>query len=426
MLALLGGTPEVTAAHPHNDLCAFSPQDREIITAHLEAGGTTSYYGRDGELREFEDELAEFFGRRHCVAVNSGTNALHSAFFGIGLQPGDEVIVPTYTFLATVSPLFSLRAVPVLADCESDTGNIDPEDIRRHITPKTRAIVVTHQFGHPVEMDAILDIAREHGLKVVEDASLAFGATYKDRRVGSLGHVAAFSLGSTKMVSGGQGGALVTDDPEVMERANLLGHFVRRSDTEVSSDFYRPFITTGYGHNYRMHALAVAMARGRLHRLDDLIAARHERLTRLSSGLSGNPFLAPPVTRPYVHRGQWGGYTASFDPEAAGVGIDTFVAALAAEGLEVAARGYHPLLHRAEFFRTADDGYYPGQPWHEKRLYNDGDLPRSEWHADRQIAFPIFLDEPVELVDAYVRAVHKVAGHIEELRAAGAANSLPQ
>ncbi|KOG87830.1 hypothetical protein ADK38_23225, partial [Streptomyces varsoviensis] len=148
--------------------------------------------------------------------------------------------------------------------------------------------------------------------------------------------------------------------------------------------------------------------------------------TRLSSGLSGNPFLAPPVTRPYVHRGQWGGYTASFDPEAAGVGIDTFVAALAAEGLEVAARGYHPLLHRAEFFRTADDGYYPGQPWHEKRLYNDGDLPRSEWHADRQIAFPIFLDEPVELVDAYVRAVHKVAGHIEELRAAGAANSLPQ
>lgn len=420
MLALLGGDPEVTAAHPHNDLCAFSSQDREAITAHLERGGTTSYYGRDGELREFEDELAAFFGRRHCVAVNSGTSALHSAFFGIGLRPGDEVIVPTYTFLATVSPLFSLRAVPVLADCEDDTGNIDPEDIRRRVTARTRAIVVTHQFGHPVEMDGVLDIAQEHGLKVVEDASLAFGAVYKARRVGSLGHVAAFSLGSTKMVSGGQGGALVTDDHEVMERANLLGHFVRRSATEVTSGLYRPFITTGYGHNYRMHALAVAMARGRLHRLDELVASRHERLERLSSGLAETPFVAPPVTRPYVHRGQWGGYTAAFDAEAAGVGIDAFVSALQAEGLEVAARGYHPLLHRAEFFRTADDGYYPKRPWREKRLYRDGDLPRSEWHADRQIAFPIFLDEPLELVDAYVRAVRKVSDQIGALRDFGA------
>ncbi|KPH97303.1 Glutamine--scyllo-inositol transaminase [Actinobacteria bacterium OK074] len=416
MLAALGGTPEVTAPHPHNDLCAFSPADKAVITAHLDAGGTTSYYGRDGELREFEDELAAFFGRAHCVAVNSGTNALHSAFFGIGLQPGDEVIVPSYTFLATVSPLFALRAVPVLADCEPDTGTIDPEDIARRITPRTKAIVVTHQFGHPVEMDAVMDLAERHGLKVVEDNSLAFGATYKGRRTGSLGHVAAFSLGSTKMVSGGQGGALVTDDPEVMERANLLGHFVRRSVTEVSSPFYRRFVTTGYGHNYRMHALAVTMARGRLRRLDELVASRHQRLERLSAGLSDLPFVEPPVTRPHVHRGQWGGYTASYDAEAAGVDIDTFVSALEAEGLEVAARGYHPLLHRAEFFRTAEDGYYPAQPWHAKRLYREGDLPRSEWHADRQIAFPIFLDEPLELVDGYVRAVRKVVEGLDALR----------
>ena len=117
-----------------------------------------------------------------------------------------------------------------------------------------------------------------------------------------------------------------------------------------------------------------------------------------------------------MHRGQWGGYTASFDTEAACVDIDTFVAALQAEGLEVAARGYHPLLHRAEFFRTTEDAYYPGLPWAEKRLYRDGDLPRSEWHADRQIAFPIFLDEPMSLVDAYVRAVRKVCARVDDLR----------
>ncbi len=117
-----------------------------------------------------------------------------------------------------------------------------------------------------------------------------------------------------------------------------------------------------------------------------------------------------------MHRGQWGGYTATFDTEAAGVDIDTFTAALAAEGLEVAARGYHPLLHRSAFFKTADDGYYKGAPWQEKRLYQEGDFPQAEWHADRQIAFPIFLDEPLSLVDSYVDAVRKVVANIGSLR----------
>src|SRR5690606_31628603 len=115
-----------------------------------------------------------------------------------------------------------------------------------------RAIVVTHQWGHPAEMDEIMQIAQDHRLRVVEDSSLAIGATYRGRRVGSLGHVAAFSLGSSKLLSGGQGGALVTDDDEIMERANLVGHFARRSEAQVRSERYLPFVETGYGHNFRM------------------------------------------------------------------------------------------------------------------------------------------------------------------------------
>lgn len=418
-LALLGGKKAISDSNAHKDLCAFTKEDKAAVFNFIEDinCSTISYYGREGILREFEDELADYHSKKYCVLTNSGTNAIHSAFFGIGLEPGDEVIAPTYTFLATVSPIIALGAVPVLIDCESDTGNIDPNKVKQNITPKTKAIIVTHQWGHPVDMDAIMSIARDHNLYVVEDSSLALGATYKNRRVGSIGHVAAFSLGSMKMISGGQGGALVTSDQEIMERANLVGHFVKRSIDQVKSNYYKQFCDLGYGHNYRIHVLAIAMAKNRFSYIDKLIEKRHDRFNVLSDMLSETDILKPPPTRPGVSRGSWVGYTAQYQKKYANdLDINVFAKALQAEGLRIIKGSYHPLLHQMKFFQTWDDGFYKNRLFSpNKRIYKIGDFPVAEQHVDSQIAFPIFLDEPISLIREYGNAVKKLASNIKVL-----------
>jgi dTDP-4-amino-4,6-dideoxygalactose transaminase len=417
-LAILGGPATIPDPDVAGNPVAFTPEDRAAVMAFMDSpGATLSYYGREGLLREYEDALAAYHGVRHAVLTNSGTSALYSAYFGLGLEPGDEVIAPTYTFLATVTPLLGLGVVPVLADADPETGNLDPDDARKRITDRTRAVVVTHQWGHPAELDDVMQIASDHGLRVVEDSSLAIGATYRGRRVGGIGHVGAFSLGSTKLLSGGQGGALVTDDEEVMERANLVGHFVRRSQDQVRSERYRPFCDTGYGHNFRMHALAVAISYRRFQRIDSLIGARAQRYGALSAELARSRVLRPPATRPHVTRGSWVGYTASFDVEAAsGVSLDVYVRALRAEGLLVSARSYHPLLHRTALFTRREDGFRRRGPFTPgKRVYSAGDLPAAEAHVDRQIAFPLFLDEDQRVIEAYGDAIRKVERELATL-----------
>lgn len=417
-LAVHGGTPAVPYRHPHADRAAFTAADRRAVADYLDRPGpTNSIFGRDGVLREFEDELADYFGRRHCILTNSGTNALHSAFFAAGIEPGDEVICPTYTFHATVTPLLQLGAVPVLADAELDTGNIDPAHVEKLITDRTRAVVVTHQWGHPVDGPALRAIAQSARLVLIEDVSLAVGASLDDELAGSFGDIACLSLGSTKLLSGGQGGALLLDDDAMWERATLLGHFSRRSLETVASLFNRQFADTGYGHNYRMHVLAIVVSRARFHRLDELIRMRHERYDLLADGLDMFGALASPTTRPGAFRGSWHGFCAAYDADATGIPLAGFAQALAAEGLEVAPGGYQPPLHLARLFCAASDGVWPrtGGPA-GRRVYRPGDLPVAEAHVSRLLGFPLFLDEPMALVEAYVAGYEKVAAQLDRLR----------
>jgi perosamine synthetase len=421
-LALLGGEPTVTAPHPHNPLSAFSRADRDAVARYLEGGGPD--FDDEGVLHELEAMLADFHGRKFCLLTNSGTSALHSAYFGLGLGPGDEVIVPTNTFPATVTALLAVGATPVLADSELDTGNIDPGDVTARITDRTKAIVVTHQWGHPVEIDPLLAAARLHGLPLVEDASLAVGATYWGRRAGSFGNAAALSLSGTKLIGGGQGGALLADDREIIDRALVLGQ-LSRSAMEVKGEGYRPYATTGFGHNYRMHVIAAVVARGRLLRVDELIARRHSRLGLLTDLLAGQDVVTPPVTRPYVHRGQWGGYVATYHPERAdGVTLPVFARALAAEGLELSPGGYHPLLHRTALFANGSAGRQVPPAARVLPKYSDGDFPQAEAHADALIGLPTFLYEPDDLIEGYGRAIVKVARNVGQL-AASVAGSRP-
>lgn len=406
-LALLGGDPVVT--EPTEFVWPpITPADVRAVTALLERG-ELSYYGREGEVEALESAFAAYIGTSFGLACSSGTAALHSAFFGLGLEPGDEVIAPTYTFLSTVMPLFVVNAVPVLVDCEPDTGNIDPAVIEAAVTARTRAVVVVHLNGHACDMAPIAALCRRRGLRLVEDASHAHGATHEGVRVGAFGDVSVFSLQGAKLTAAGQGGLLLTSDREIFERAVLLGHFRNRAFDDVESATYRPFATTGYGLNYRMHPLAAALARRQFEDLEMYLDGRESNLGALSKGLAGIAGVTPPARRPYATRHSWFNYKPLYDSAALdGLDRGLFLAALRAEGAPVDDSTSIP-LHREPLFQTADDASrtYGREP--NRRVYATGDLPHAESYSERALRVPSYTDPRPVLIEQVVEAFDKVS-----------------
>ena len=306
-------------------------------------------------------------------------------------------------------PLFVVNATPVLVDCEADTGNIDPAVIEAAITPRTRAIVVVHLNGHPCDMARIMEIARRHGLKVVEDCSHAHGALCGNLPVGRFGDVAVFSLQGSKLTAAGQGGILLTADREIFERAVLLGHFRMRAFEDVTSDAYRPFAGTGYGLNYRMHPLAAALARRQFEDLDAYVDGRNANLGALSAALAGVPGIEPPVRKAYATRHSFYSYKPLYRPDQLG-GLDRglFIQALQAEGAPVEDSTSLP-LHCETLFQVRDDGSRTYGAEANRRVYARGDLPQAEDHAERALKIPPFTDPRPLLMTQIVEAFEKVA-----------------
>ncbi len=402
-------SPVISQTGPHADRLAYSDEDRDAIDQFLQQSrAINSFFGRENILAEYEGELQTFFQRKYCILSNSGTSALHTAYFALGLGRGHEVIVPTYTHHATVMPLCELGCAIRFADCSLDTGNIDPACVELLITPRTKAIVVTHQWGHPGDLPRLRAIADRHRIALVEDVSLAVGSRIGGQLAGTFGDAACFSLGSSKMFSGGQGGALLLDKPELYERANLFGHFGQRAQEEVKSPLLRRYADTGWGLNYRMHVLAVAVSQARFRRREHLIASRHERFNRLTDGLGGHPFLAPPQTRDGCCRGQWQGYCVGVTGDVDPLRVGNIYRALLAEGLQLTLGGYQEPLHLRAFFRGRGDALNQGacaiDGWHR---YKVGDFPHAENVYSNAFGFPLFLDEPLSLIDQYVKACWK-------------------
>jgi perosamine synthetase len=230
-------------------------------------------------VKEFEAAFSAAVGCAHGVACANGTVALHLALTALGIGPGDEVIVPAFTMIATANAVTYTGATPVLADSEDRTWNVDPERVAACITPRTKAIVVVHTYGHPADMDAILELARAHSLRVVEDAAEAHGATYKGRPVGSLGDVATFSFYGNKIVTTGEGGMVTTND------AALAGVLRRLRDHAFSDE--RHFWHSYLGFNYRMTNLQAAIGLAQTERLERLVEIRR-RNRRLYDALLEN------------------------------------------------------------------------------------------------------------------------------------------
>ncbi|MCU5237114.1 DegT/DnrJ/EryC1/StrS family aminotransferase [Bacillus cereus] len=392
-------------------------EEYEIVKGLMEKA-ELSYYGREGKILELEEDFKKYHEIEYALATSSGTAALHSAFVACDIGPGDEVIAPTHTFLATVTPIIATNGTPILVDCEYDTENIDPKGIEKVITKNTKAIVVTHLWGHPAEMDLILGIAKKYNLKVIEDCSHAHGSIYRGKKVGTLGDVACFSLQSKKIVSAGQGGMLITNNQEIYEKAVLFGHFRVRSEESVLTPSLRQFCDTGYGLNYRMHSLAAAMGVVQFNKLDERIYNRQQRLEYFTKGLKGIKGITPPITHSHVTRGAFYGYKPRYNKEElGGLSYDIYLKALQAEGVKVKRTGSKP-LHLSPIFSGISEGFknFSASLPNSRKSYKKGDFPISEQIQLIALSLPTFTFEPYSLIDEYLEAFYKVSIQWEQLK----------
>lgn len=252
---------------PYFDLKTQYSDLRDEITAALDRVCTNAAFILGEEVERFEEAFAEYCGVRHCVALNSGTSALHLALLAAGIGPGDEVITTANTFIATVEAISYTGATPVFADIHPSTANIDPAQIEKVVTKRTRAIIPVHLYGRPADLNAITSFAAGSGLIVIEDACQAHGATYHGKRVGGFGHSAAFSFYPGKNLGAyGEGGALTTNDDELAKLVRAL-----RSHGETTR-----YVHKYVGYNYRMNGFQGAVLNVKLKHLDEWTAQRRE------------------------------------------------------------------------------------------------------------------------------------------------------
>lgn len=368
-------------------------------------------------VRQFEQKWREMLGLKYAITVMNGTASLYSAFFGLGVGPGDEVICPTYTWICSISPAIFLGARPVFCESDPESVLIDPDDIRRKITKKTSAIVVVHLWGNVCNMDAIMEISRETGIPVVEDCSHAHGAMYKGHPCGTIGHVGCWSLQGSKPVSAGECGVIATNDTEVFERACLVGQVNRIGGMDLVTEKYSKYQPLGTGMKFRAHPVGVGIAQIQLRKLKDLNARRSRYVAEVEAGLKDIPGIRSVKVYDGAVRGGFYGFPVIHVPEEQdGLSTPAFVDALKQEGLPAHLNGY-PLLHRLPIFAEGFDLYtrgrgplcgdYPG--------YKEGDFPVTEKVAEHLVFLPVLSDPVPGAAESVLQAIRKVANHAHQL-----------
>lgn len=283
-LAIDGGTPARRRPdppmYPGGNL--IGAEEEQAVLDVLRSKRLFRYYGPQpgpSKVDEFERAFAAHMGVPHAVAVSAGTAALMCGEAGVGIGPGDEVIVPAYTWIATASSVALMGAVPILAEVD-ETLTLDPADVARKITPRTKAIIPVHMRGAPAQMDELLSLAREGGLRVVEDVAQADGGSYHGRRLGTLGDVGSFSLQFNKIITCGEGGVVITADAGIHDRAVMLHDVIGGLRNELPAE------ETLFGMNFRMTEICGALALVQLGRLDGLIEAMRSRKVVLEEGIT--------------------------------------------------------------------------------------------------------------------------------------------
>lgn len=289
----------------------------------------------------FEGMMAEFCGTKYAVATSNGTSALHLAVLTAGIGPGDEVIVPSLTFIATANAVAYTGANPVFVDSEEETWNIDPALVEKAITPRTKAIIAVHLYGHPANMDPIMAIAKAHGLKVIEDAAEAHGACYRRRRAGGLGDMGIFSFYGNKIVTTGEGGMLVTNNASYAERARIL----RDHGMLPERRYWHQVL----GYNYRMTNLQAAVGVAQMERVDAILSARSHMADSYTRLLSGIPGLALPPKASWAESVCWL-YSVVIDPKLFGCDRTELIRHLDKSGID--SRPFFPCVHTQPIYAT--------------------------------------------------------------------------
>lgn len=421
-LAIHGGSPVVPAGAIEERWPLVTDDDVESVVTTLRSGKLS--WINNTAVPALERAWADYIGSRYCIAINSGTAALHVAVAAAGVEPGDEVLVPALTFLATASAVIHHQGLPVFVDVDPRTFTLDPAQLEAKITDRTKAVIVVHLHGLAADMDPILEIARRRGLKVIEDVAQAPGAYYKGRKTGSIGDMGTYSIMAGKnLPTAGEGGLFTTDDPDLRDRADMVKMFGER----VRPDEEREYNAVTMGWNYRFSPILAAFTSSQLERLDGYTASVREGAHYLAAEMAKIPGLVPP----YVPEDRFHVYhhfRFRVDPQAAGVDLPAgrFRKALqdlmAAEGVPLIEYQNRPVPGQHLFQQKL--GYGKGCPWtcgfaSREITYDIHDYPqtldiiRSSLLVGHRLCMASFMER--KNVDLYLAAFHKVFSHLDEL-----------
>lgn len=370
------------------------------------------FYFLGAKVRELEKRFAALYGRKHCIACSSGTAAVHIAVCTLELPPGSEVVTSAITDMGTLTGILYQGLIPVFADVEPDTLNLDPAWVRRLITPQTRAIVAVHHSGLAADMDALLAIGREFGIPVVEDCAQAYGTEYKSRLAGTMTAISAFSLNHFKHITCGSGGMVLTDDDRLRYLATLyLDKCYQREEGKRNPFFLAP--------NYQMTELQGAVALAQLDRLREITEARNRLGTRLNGLLSELPGVSPQAV-PQGSKHSYFLYLFKLDPEGLGSTAREFSEALNAEGVpnkDHLITGGRP-VYLYDIFRNRSA--FPGSHYPfdlgAGRVYRQGDCPVAEEAFERWITMDLFEHYTQTDIEEIAFGIGKVAYYFSRVR----------
>jgi len=415
-LALLGGQPVRTRPFPPPN--SFGEEELANLKEVLASGVLSGFIARGFEafrggkmVRRLEAGFCERFGVRHAIAVNSNTSGLHAALAAIGIEPGDEVIVPPYTMSATAAAVLHANGVPVFADIETRTYGLDPADVERKITKRTKAIMPVHLFGHPCRMDELQSVARRHGLRLIEDAAQSPGALYRGRPTGTLGDLGVFSLNQNKTITTGEGGVVLTNDDELALRVQL----VRNHGEVCVEDLHYDNIPGTLGWNYRMTELEAAVGVAQLAKLDALNAHRQDLAAYLCERMRGMSGIEAPVTEPDCTHVYFC-FPMRYDAQVVGLPRALFVKAMTAEGVPIGAGYVAPLYREPMYRRLQAYDRNRGFPFTYDRSpeqvpdYSDGICPNCEALYERKLILHFYCRHPLTRgdMDDVLAAMEKV------------------
>jgi dTDP-4-amino-4,6-dideoxygalactose transaminase len=426
-LALLEGKKLPTRQQPYNQI---GDDELNAAVRVLKSRNLSGFIGRacdaflgGVEVLRLEKAFSERFQVKHAVSFNSASTALQAAVTALGIGPGDEVITSPYTMSATATAILANCAIPVFADIDTETFCLDPESVRRVITPKTKAMIVVNIFGGPAKYDELLAIAKEHGLKIIEDNAQAPGATYKGKLTSTIGDIGIFSLNVHKVIQCGEGSILVTNDDELAYRAQLV-----RNHGEVVVDDLNDASPEHalIGNNFRLSEVHAAIAAEQLKKLDVYNDARIEAVAYLVEGLKKFSWVTPFVPMDDV-RHVYYMYPFRFDTKKLGISRKTFAEAMSAEGFPLGV-GYvkplylQPLYQQKRMFPRSQFPFVSSE-FPTTVSYEKGICPVTERLFEKELLTTTVFLAPNDraTMDAFLDAMKRIEENVEALRAYEAA-----